>query len=136
MNKINALAFSDADRQELSQQLGVVCHFVSDFFCRCHCSQNDNVLSHFIYESALHFSLKKLLKTRTPLVSQAPVVDPNSSINSAIPEVHKKYLCGHTAIEKDISFAINCSLMVCEWVIDTYCTKYATEAGNAQTLTA
>lgn len=51
---------SDSER---SESLGVVCHFICDYFCKYHSVQpykKDVGMQHFIYEAQIHFVLKSI----------------------------------------------------------------------------
>lgn len=51
---------SDSER---SEALGVVCHFMCDYFCKYHSVQpykKDVGMKHFIYEAQIHFILKSI----------------------------------------------------------------------------
>ena len=49
---------------ELSVKLGVICHYISDFFCFAHSENfNNTTWNHFKYEMQLYFYMKKHMKS-------------------------------------------------------------------------
>lgn len=60
LNRTNDQNLSDSVR---SESLGVVCHFICDYFCKYHSVQPYKKIlgiQHFIYEAQIHFALKSI----------------------------------------------------------------------------
>lgn len=49
------------DLKDLSFNLGVVCHYLCDYFCKVHGKSKVQTFKHFLYEFELHFYIMKLL---------------------------------------------------------------------------
>ena len=101
---------SDYNGHALSEDLGVICHYLTDFFCYPH---NDdiydrNLLMHYIYEKRICVKLRYRL-TEERFDSWAdPIVPADSyeALEARIAELHHRYkfYTVHHCIENDLQY--------------------------------
>lgn len=62
----NMLPDSSKSMEKFSFRLGIVIHFISDYFCKAHNEKRyNNLLIHFVYENKLRIYFEKRLKEST-----------------------------------------------------------------------
>jgi hypothetical protein len=101
----------------LSSQLGVILHYIIDYFCFAHNNIFMNkIIPHFIYEVNLGSELKKYLSSYENLpdieLTEEDNINVKKSIIDYIENKHQEYLSDIQSIENDIYY----SLQVCEVV--------------------
>lgn len=101
---------------EYSEKLGVICHFISDFFCFAHCEQFDNRgWNHFIYEMKLSFYMlkrKKSMKNIDNLMDYSQFYNTNS-IFEEMDKENEEYFASHQSEGMDVLCSLqNCISMV------------------------
>lgn len=95
--------------KEYSRRLGVICHYIADFFCYPHSVNFDQgSLSHIYYEYMLHrYLISKLdeLKYRQLVCSQGLANCPQA-VNESIDELQIEYLGAEPAFSNDIMYTL------------------------------
>lgn len=103
--------------EEFSVELGQICHYVCDFFCRYHLNKDifHNLGGHFLYELRLQYELWKLTrkgKFELDIYSRKA----RSDIASIIFQARSDYFSESVTFNKDIYYAISTAIWVCESV--------------------
>jgi len=100
----------DFDGVKCSYYLGIVLHFVADYFTLVHnddASMND-LKSHFAYERKLH-----------DIISHSVIVKTNDDFNGDfkkyIEDLHKEYLAGEHSIERDCEYILRSTYAITQW---------------------
>lgn len=109
--------------KDFSVRLGEICHYICDFFCYYHLSENihNKRLHHFFYELGLHYKLLHLYHSRR--ISLAPSCNkPQRDISYIIIEMRKLYFSLNPGMKRDIDYAFLSSVWACESII--YYMKY------------
>lgn len=94
-----------------SVRLGVITHFLSDFFCLPHHDRDyfsDKLKEHMIYEKNLHYKFKEfngLEKLKIPGLTSLD----KEGIRDFIEELHQEYINSPKGYENDIISSINVS---------------------------
>ena len=103
--------------RRFSIKLGVVCHFVSDFFCLAH---NDpyyrQQFVHFMYEArqAKKFvHLRKVCSTFDPLFSVPADMNAASYVSSR----YSDFINGEISFEKELSYSVETCAVICSIMI-------------------
>lgn len=92
--------------KEFSTSLGIVCHFVCDYFCIYHREGNEKkgALEHLLYEMILH------VKLLTLLVGGKLRLDNNEILGDSVEEIvlklQKKYNLETKGLDRDINYAL------------------------------
>lgn len=102
---------------EFSVELGQICHYVCDFFCRYHLNREifHNLGGHFLYELRLQYELWKLTrkgKLELDIYSRKA----RNDIASIIFQMRSDYFSEAETMNKDIYYAISAAIWVCESV--------------------
>jgi hypothetical protein len=111
---------SEMSISEFSMLLGVICHFVCDYFCIYHSEKywrKDMMVEHIAYEMLLHAKLLKLLRSGSMNISYRHRKE--ESMEELLKHKLKKYKHCKNTITKDIIFAIEASAAVCELIINS-----------------
>lgn len=104
--------------KELSTDLGQICHYICDFFCRYHLNILifNKLARHFLYELKLQFVLFEMTGSE-----KSEILEKNKSarkdIESIIFEMRNDYLSGSAEMKNDITYAISTAIWVCESVL-------------------
>lgn len=106
------------DVKEFSLTLGVLCHYISDFFCIYHNEKGKGKKrpEHIKYEVKLHFKLLKLLYSRK-LHTSIKTISHGTDILSIIPDMHKNYLQEADSEYKDLAYSLSAAMHITEAVI-------------------
>ena len=116
--KTRQLTEEDMTVTEYSECLGEVCHYISDFFCYYHTSEeiHNRNLPHFLYELRLHLELFRL--QRKGHFHQKPeFVNPQKDIHSMILSKRREYFTLPRSMSKDIDFALETALWASRYII-------------------
>lgn len=106
---------NEKDLEEFSVELGQICHYVCDFFCRYHLNKEvfHNLGNHFLYELRLQYELWKLTrKDKYALDLQSRKA--RRDIASIIFQMRIDYFSESVTLKKDINYAILTTTWVCE----------------------
>lgn len=114
-NSAEKLMNGDSNAKEFSLELGEICHYVCDFFCKYHIDDNifHKFKSHFFYELRLHFVL---IKNSSKIKTRPEIKPLKKNISSIIKELRKEYESSPDSMEKDLEFALKAATWVCEYV--------------------
>jgi len=100
----------------ISQQIGIISHFISDFFCVPHNDRKtykNNFMEHMAYENTLHKMIKKYdNEIIAPSVSTDLLNLSIDEIEKIIEDHHQKYSTNKESMLNDIEYSINVSSMV------------------------
>ena len=80
---------------EYSKQLGILCHFMSDFFCYAHSESFDgSKIGHLKYEICMQFYgyRRRSMLHAVDLISNAAEVDRSAALYEQINELHDRYM--------------------------------------------
>ncbi len=110
--------------KEVSYKLGIIIHFVSDYFCTAH---NDvkfiNPVTHYIYEKRLkHFFNKKI--SRVQFDVKKCLYDIPGNLNDFINKKHKEYLSGKRNMENDFYFSLEAVITVITYIVNNLLKEY------------
>ncbi|MFA9379002.1 MAG: zinc dependent phospholipase C family protein [Lachnotalea sp.] len=122
----NQLRNKEMSIEDYSVRLGEICHYISDFFCFYHLSEelHDRKLHHFLYEIRLHMSLFHLKNNfKNELLSSTK--EPRKNIESMILEMRMAYFSQIHHMEMDVEYALMASVWICDSII--YFSKYASD---------
>ncbi len=95
--------------KEPSKRLGVLCHYLADFFCLAHCEGFDrNMIVHMDYERRLHRFLasKRASLDSIRYLSEQGSGIPSERISAKLGEYHADYLRASRSMGNDIVFSI------------------------------
>ncbi|WCK57777.1 zinc dependent phospholipase C family protein (plasmid) [Aneurinibacillus sp. Ricciae_BoGa-3] len=104
-------------RRHIESELGIICHFLTDFFCFTHtqrCPFKHGMFSHIRYESSLHKLAKQLPKIEPvplPVLSGKSFVDIERFLQEALSEYEQKQ-----NVKRDIMYAVS----VCIRIVFSY----------------
>lgn len=100
-----------------SVHLGMLSHYMSDFFCSKHYYKDKKgLISHIKYENKLHNTLNNIADM--PELSYIKTMSYISgSFSDIIKKLKKEYQKFQPSIENDIEFALQASLIVCSYVL-------------------
>ncbi len=115
--------------EKSSEILGVICHFVSDIFCKVHNKPYQNqvtIIGHVIYEYQLHRRFSALAKSH----NQGNHSDLGYYVRSlGLAAIHSVYLAQAPSMEHDIEFALSVCTGICEeWLNLITSTEILSEA--------
>jgi hypothetical protein len=104
-----------------SEKLGIVLHYIADFFCFAHAPTfNNNIISHLLYETRLGISLNKSAQTlqfKKAHVQLMPVED-YYDICMNIYLLHSQYLSSNPSIQTDRYYISQVSILTAVSIID------------------
>jgi len=113
---------NDFNLNIFSRRLGVVVHFLSDYFCRAHNDTDlDSLFNHFKYERKLHSEFLKL-HVKDMALKNLYRLD-NSFLTSSffianyINNMHKTFLNSEPSIEIDIKYSLEVCTVICYNII-------------------
>ncbi len=112
----------DISSSQFSVDLGVISHFMSDFFCSPHyydIKEFDNISKHLLYEYKLHSKFKKISKgiTNKLIDADIPKLESKSNIE-IIHSLEKLYTAKILSIQNDIYFALKASTLITKNIIE------------------
>ncbi|KXZ39351.1 Zinc dependent phospholipase C [Alkalithermobacter thermoalcaliphilus JW-YL-7 = DSM 7308] len=99
---------------KFSTKLGIITHFLSDFFCLPHSNReyyHDKLIQHLNYENKLHSKFKNLnllYKIKVPYVKDVN----KENIKLVIDELYDEYINNSQGFENDIKHSINISSVI------------------------
>lgn len=104
-----------------SYRLGVICHYVCDYFCLPHHDRaafEDRLMEHLSYERALHKELKKyhpdnLIKHTSLDLYQ------NHNFMELIDDFHNEYISKELSYKNDVKYGIFAGSIICSVIIIT-----------------
>jgi hypothetical protein len=116
----------EVDVKDFSVNLGVVCHFVCDFFCYYHLEDeiHDRKLKHFLYELTLHWKLHRMGHRRVRLLISGKK-EPRRDLEDMIFSMRADYMQQPHLMKKDIQYALVTARWACDSIL--YYKKYTSE---------
>lgn len=112
------LSHSELDIKQFSIILGIMCHYISDYFCLYHTEEysNKNIFRHIAYEIILHFNLRILLiRGKLKLINSRSL--PQRNILSIIFNMQREYFKQKRSFLRDITYAVSTINMTVESII-------------------
>jgi hypothetical protein len=103
--------------KEFSERLGIICHFVCDYFCIYHRDGNEDkgVFEHTLYEINLHFKLITLLIKKKLRLNNHDM--PEISIEATVLKLEKKYNTEANSLTRDINYSLNAAIQTSKLII-------------------
>lgn len=114
-----AFPMNDKERRHFSIRLGVVLHYLTDYYCQAHNHQRyQSKLAHFIYELRMDYRFNSicLLDRCRKIARMMHKVDIGSleSCKTMIERMHTLYLRGPQTMNTDIRYSMDiCMLVTC-----------------------
>ncbi len=103
---------------EFSNSLGVINHFIADFFCSPHYHKPKfNLLTHMLYEFKLHLKIKSMGKKSLSLHDLDIQDLLNRDINHVINCLEDEYINSSPSIEKDIIIALKACTLANHYIL-------------------
>ncbi|MEA4847792.1 MAG: zinc dependent phospholipase C family protein [Clostridiaceae bacterium] len=127
-----SLPESKRQLEMLSINLGVIMHYIADYFCYAHNNEYYNsLLPHFIYESGLAMAfasadLEKIRNDAVASVKQKHIVT-KKWLREYIEKRHREYVNCKRSMETDISYSVEACVTVA-YVIIASCVMNSKEA--------
>lgn len=105
------------DRHRFFIKLGIVCHYICDYFCKAHNDPYYNsLLPHLIYESKLQTEFKAHNLAKICKLAKNNKYSSLGSIQMPLPDYiqsrHLAYLSEKPSMKKDVFFAVDTSTSV------------------------
>ena len=96
----------DISIKEFSVCLGIICHFVCDYFCIYHREGNDKkgVFQHLFYECILHIRLLTLLLGGKLRLNNNEMLE--DSVEAIVLKLQDKYNSEKKGLKRDINYAL------------------------------
>lgn len=104
--------------KDFSTDLGVICHYICDFFCYYHLdnAHHKKLLLHFFYELRLQLALSHLMLSGKIRIK--PVrIKLLTGFASMVLEMRREYASEKKSLNKDIEYAFHAAVGVCETII-------------------
>lgn len=111
------------DRPQFSFQLGLTCHYISDYFCNAHNDPlHDRPLSHFAYENRLRSEFLKYDLNRLCKTAVKSDMHRSDLLLTSLPDYietrHLAYVSEAPDMKKDVFFALETSALVAAALMD------------------
>ncbi|MBL4936630.1 zinc dependent phospholipase C family protein [Clostridium sp. YIM B02515] len=108
---------SNISVKDFSMALGIICHFVSDYFCIYHTKEywKKDKLGHGTYEVTLHTKLLSMFLTGS--IDLRYKCKKEVSIKNLILKIRKKYYLEPQGIMTDINYSLIAASSVCEFIV-------------------
>ncbi|MCX8130538.1 MAG: zinc dependent phospholipase C family protein [Clostridia bacterium] len=108
--------------KQFSERLGVITHYLSDYFCHAHSKQfSGNMVEHYFYES----KLSQFYKANSGNINSfndletTDIAEDYEAVCNCIEDLHSKYLKSGISFESDILFALNICVTVCLFIVSS-----------------
>ncbi len=101
--------------REFSERLGIITHYLSDFFCRPHFhSYEGTLIHHYFYEKRLwrYFKRNSVKSRQVSCSININMHDSPVSVWKAVEDFHRRYALRRTSFATDITFAIKICVCV------------------------
>ncbi|WP_432401389.1 zinc dependent phospholipase C family protein [Wukongibacter sp. M2B1] len=107
---------------QFSVDLGVISHFVSDFFCSPHFYERpeyDDIVKHLYYELSLHNRFRKIVQANNEDFFQEEINNfKNKTYLEIIHLLKESYIKNMISIKNDISHALRASKVITKKIIE------------------
>jgi hypothetical protein len=103
--------------REFSEALGIICHFVCDYFCLHHGRRywKRDPVAHGIYEVKLHAKFLKLYSSGNIKISYKCKLE--KSLKGMVKKLLRKYNLKAKGMETDIGYALIATISICEFIV-------------------
>ncbi|URZ17440.1 zinc dependent phospholipase C family protein [Clostridium felsineum] len=103
--------------EEFSISLGVICHYICDYFCLYHREGNEKkgILEHFIYELKLEYNFIVLLFNGRLDNTSSHIH--GYSIEEIVLNIEKEYNIKMKGVSRDINYALNAAMEVSKLIV-------------------
>lgn len=112
----------DISTSQFSVNLGVIDHFMSDFFCSPHFYEKqefDNITKHLYYELSLHYEFKKIFKNISyDFIEEDINTFQNRTILEIISILQSSYTQNVLSMKNDIYHALKASTLITKNIIE------------------
>ncbi|MGE5329134.1 MAG: zinc dependent phospholipase C family protein [Deltaproteobacteria bacterium] len=131
-SEINALiektiCMKDLHSNDFAVNLGVINHYIADFFCMPHNKNlvNKSIVSHFIYERKLDTICKKIkiYKLKKYLNSNTLTLNPKDNISEVLHLIYHSYKQKKFSATNDIFYAIYTCIIVNNYIVKACLSK-------------
>lgn len=127
------LPVSPKQIRHFSNELGVILHFITDYFCYPHNNQVlDKLPAHLIYEINLHKELKKYISSSSEVLDINLNVEDYSNLNTSliyfIEGKHKQYMEDNPSLLNDVIYGLQACCVVALGIITSVILKSSQEA--------
>ena len=116
------MTLKDISIPQFSVDLGVISHFMSDFFCSAHCYDSEEVkgiVKHLYYEFNLHYQFKKTLRDMSSHIFEKEIDElKNRTISEAITLLRTFYSQKIFCVKNDIYYALKASTLITRNIIE------------------
>lgn len=121
---------SSKQMSSFSTDLGVILHYITDYFCYPHNdAKTDKMPYHIFYEIALNRELKKYLASPSWMMDMSleakGLSKYRTSVIDLIEEKHNQYLKETPSLLNDVIYGLQCCCMVASKVINSAVLKAA-----------
>jgi len=108
---------SNISNKEFSRSLGVICHFLCDYYCIYHREGNDKkgVFEHTVYEVILHIKLLTLLLRGKLKLNNYEMFEDN--VESIVLKVEEEYNLESKSLTRDINYALFAASQVSSLIV-------------------
>jgi len=108
---------SNISNKEFSRSLGVICHFLCDYYCIYHREGNDKkgVFEHTFYELILHVKLLTLLLRGKLKLTNYEMFEDN--VASIVLKVEEEYNLETKSLARDINYALFAAFQVSSLIV-------------------
>jgi hypothetical protein len=126
---IEQLIEDELDAKKFSEMLGVINHFLSDYFCAYHSYyylKKRNIVVHLIYETLLHHCLRYRSLNQKKLNALMITSIVGNSIDEIIRTLRNEYYNCRRSIKNDIKYALNATAMISTFIVKERLAKKTT----------
>lgn len=109
--------------KSFSMSLGVICHFICDYFCLYHNGEYkvNGVFQHLFYEIKLHYKFLILLMLGKLKINR--YIPFENTLIGIVIEMNEKYILEKKQLEIDIKYALSAVALISEFIINLSETK-------------
>lgn len=131
--KNTSLPVNSKQLKHFSSELGVVLHYITDYFCYPHNNESiDKMPLHFFYELNLDRELRKFLSSPSEAISSnldlKAYNDINVSLIDFIELKHKQYMKECPSLLNDVVYELQCCFVVATQIINSLKIQSSQEA--------
>lgn len=107
---------SNVSIKEYSMGLGIICHFVCDYFCLHHTKKywKKDPLAHGMYEVSLHIAFIKLILSNS--LNLRFICKPEKDVKEMVIKIRRKYKSETDGITTDINYSLLAAISICELI--------------------
>ncbi len=119
-----AIDASSAETQKFFVKLGIVCHYVADYFCHVHNDRHyKQVFYHAWYENRLRIEFNCLNLKQLSSIGLHALVDPNHLVDH-IQANHQAYLAEKPDFSQDICYTMKITTVIIASILDNCKVSY------------